>query len=472
MPKWISRLCLCICLVAGFVNAADSADQQEISSAYARLRAKQSAATQPAAGVGSSKAATAASQTKPGHEEEDATVADFAALAAEHAVAVAVAGADEVEERKLRVAGSVSGTCRFLRDDGSVDVLRGMQIYVVHKTLSAEDEAPLLLAEAGNLRKLAAQQEQNEQSDAAKSRSRQREDPVAVAPQHADDQIDLKRTASVLEQSAKTLKGNRDVKVMWEIAREHANDIPYTEFMRSTVVAETKTGVNGKFELGKLPGGSYYVYASSKSAAPVMEWIIPLIIDGNHATVDLNGDTQIARSAEMQDLLTDRQATAAAASLRDLSTAEAAQTKADEAARDTRIYNSAAGAAAGMGQAREIADGIAARHLVEGMTMSEAIKTAHARPRLLSSTADAKTYRWEIHAQIGAHIVTSIDSFGQYHHETVLDYGIVDYSDATFIDGKLSSIDRGGDFSDTTPKQGDLWGHSRGSVPRSRTISK
>lgn len=117
-----------------------------------------------------------------------------------------------------------------------------------------------------------------------------------------------------------------------------------------------------------------------------------------------------------------------------------------------------------------IADAISARQLLVGTTVAEACRAARTHPKLLKSAGAAKTYRWEIHGRTGEHNVWSRDAFGNQHVDTVIDYGVVDWVDATFTDGTLSSIDSadGGDFSTTETKQEELWreGSSMGSGKR------
>ncbi len=204
-----------------------------------------------------------------------------------------------------------------------------------------------------------------------------------------------------------------------------------------------------------------------------MDWIIPIIIDGKNLKVDLNGDNAMPASGSLRDVLSDRQAKAAARQLAEVASASEAQSSADQDVERAQAAADAAGLtdASNAENPTTIPDAIKARHLIEGMTIEEACRAARAHPRLLKSRGTERTYRWEIHARIGEHTVWSRDAFGNEHTDIVVDYGIADSVDATFTDGRLSSIDKGGDFSTTVTKQEELWREGDGLLPPCRAAT-
>jgi hypothetical protein len=470
MLSWKGCLLIWVCLLGASALAADLTDQQTIDAAYARLMAKRAAAARATTNPSAAEAAAGLRNAEPGHEEEAAAAADAQTLLAEHSVAVAVAAGDEIEQRKLRGTGSVTGACRLVGEDGAPQPVRGMKIFVVHKTLSAEDEAQALVVEAANLRSRGAEAGE---SDASKSRKRRVDDSLLIPPPADQGPSELRKEALLLEQGAKAMKGNADLRAVWQIYRKYAHDLSLADYIGNTVIAEGKTDVDGKYAMKNIPGGAYYVFASFDTTATPRQWIVPVIVDGNSAEINLSAGCAMPNSDTMKDALTDQQAKTAAGALANLAAAETAQERADDAARDARVTNDSSGLAGGgeIDQAKTIAAAITERRLVEGMTLPEAIKAARARPRLLHSTPDAKSYRWEIHARTGTHTVSTTDVFGREHFDEVVDYGIVDTTDATFVAGKLSSIDQGGDFSSFVIKQGELWEPGEGNFTRGNRSS-
>jgi len=447
MSRWIIWPCLFACFIVLRAKAADPpdqhlTDQQRMDEAYARLKARQAAAARAATQPAASAAGGPIEDTlQPQHAQLLAAEAALSTLAAENSIAATLAADDELEQRKLRISGSVSGICWFAPRSGARSLLSGVRLFVVHKTLAADDEAKLFSEEASVLRKRAADAQ------------------VASSP-GSDDVIDLRRKAELLERGARTLVGNRDIRATWQICRKYAAEVPFVSCIHAVIVAEGKSGADGKYSIPNVAGGSYYVYASFSSPSLSLDWIMPVIVDGSNATVDLSGDSALPTGGSMKAALMDQQVKSAAKGLAALDTAEATEAKAEAAAVQARALADAATAAdSGPDHAKLIANAIANRELLEGMTMVEACKAAHAHPKLLASMGGVKSYRWEIHGNLGTHTVSTIDALGNSHLETVQDYGVVGSVEATFDNGKLSSIDADGksSFSGTEARQGELW---------------
>ncbi|MDB5171983.1 MAG: hypothetical protein JWN51_756 [Phycisphaerales bacterium] len=88
-------------------------------------------------------------------------------------------------------------------------------------------------------------------------------------------------------------------------------------------------------------------------------------------------------------------------------------------------------------RAKAINQAIAQKSLLEGMTYEEACKAARSAPQLLTTRGAVKVYRWTVKGRTGSHSVAHHDVLGRVHFETIPEFGVVAYVEATFDDGKL-----------------------------------
>jgi len=116
MSRWIIWPCLFACFIVLRAKAADPpdqhlTDQQRMDEAYARLKARQAAAARAATQPAASAAGGPIEDTlQPQHAQLLAAEAALSTLAAENSIAATLAADDELEQRKLRISGSVSGS--------------------------------------------------------------------------------------------------------------------------------------------------------------------------------------------------------------------------------------------------------------------------------------------------------------------------------------------------------------------------
>ncbi|HET6248219.1 MAG TPA: hypothetical protein VFE47_11020 [Tepidisphaeraceae bacterium] len=86
---------------------------------------------------------------------------------------------------------------------------------------------------------------------------------------------------------------------------------------------------------------------------------------------------------------------------------------------------------------------IAGHGLTEGMTFTEACKSARKPFTLMSKSGKTRTYHWILKGSNGTHQETHRDTFGHTHTETVANYGVIGYVEGVFEDDYLVSFSRG-----------------------------
>ncbi len=91
----------------------------------------------------------------------------------------------------------------------------------------------------------------------------------------------------------------------------------------------------------------------------------------------------------------------------------------------------------------EIAQAIADRNLIEGMTLRQAKQVARMPITRSSKNGNKATYRWYSRGRTGTTtVVWRINAFGQKIKEETPDVGVIGYVEASFVDDKLTEFSR------------------------------
>lgn len=91
----------------------------------------------------------------------------------------------------------------------------------------------------------------------------------------------------------------------------------------------------------------------------------------------------------------------------------------------------------------EIAQAIADRNLIEGMSLRQAKQVARTPITKMSKIGDKTTYRWYFKGRTGTTtVVWHTNAFGQRIKDETADFGVIGYVEASFVNDKLTEFSR------------------------------
>jgi hypothetical protein len=106
------------------------------------------------------------------------------------------------------------------------------------------------------------------------------------AAAHRDD-------VSSMRTVIQALSGEEDTAEAWKTCHLFAPRYSFGPTARTITVAEGKTGIDGKYQIPNVPGGSYYLYAEIDTPTLSATWLIPIKISGNDLAIDLDNDNAV-----------------------------------------------------------------------------------------------------------------------------------------------------------------------------------
>jgi len=180
--------------------------------------------------------------------------------------------------------GSISGNVWVNKEDGSSDLLRGIHVEVLRTEVSGRVIQDILLTEARDWQK-DADANRKKASDGFISDFYRSE---AEKDQHSADLA--KSTAQ------RVPTRNVDLLTSYQVAQKCAKyELPAFEpAISETAVADTRSDVQGKFELANIPAGNYYLHAASGSRVFYIEWLIPVTVKaGQDVKVDVFNENAV-----------------------------------------------------------------------------------------------------------------------------------------------------------------------------------
>jgi hypothetical protein len=186
---------------------------------------------------------------------------------------------------------TIDGAAWVVKKSGDSIVLRGLQISLIGQTVPKSDAIRALQSQitADN------DEAKSDESDAQDWRNKAAGDDSTADfdRERADDSAkkaqDLRAKVTTMSNAMTTFPSNVDVGLVYSVAGGEAlTDV----FSSVHEIALTKTDVDGKYLIAKVPAGSYYLSAFSVNDAYSIEWLVPVVINSD-IHMDLSNDNAV-----------------------------------------------------------------------------------------------------------------------------------------------------------------------------------
>jgi len=183
---------------------------------------------------------------------------------------------------------TISGIARLSRKDGSSEALHGLRLQLLRPTVGRKAVQSCLAAEARVWKEVAdAYSAPTAESSPTNAAGNAAADNSADAQEiAADANAGMLRAQAASEAVPKEMDAADALRMLIDLS---LFDVPYFDDAAADAVAqETRSDADGKYELPNVAPGDYYLHAARTGNSSFVEWCVPVHVDGDGQTVDID----------------------------------------------------------------------------------------------------------------------------------------------------------------------------------------
>lgn len=195
---------------------------------------------------------------------------------------------------RQQAATTVSGSAWLARNDGSSDLLRGLNLYLIPTKVPGDILGKNLESKALDAETVA----EHEQAEADRNKKYDfMKDIVARHQQSAN--ASRAKAEKIREAIAKTKDGMKTDEAYELVKQASRYGMPYFgSIARGAAIGEAKTDRDGRFSFTSVQAGDYFVYGVIDTPALYVDWLLPVSVSGKPVTIDVeNGNASTLQNS-------------------------------------------------------------------------------------------------------------------------------------------------------------------------------